>query len=419
MEKVTGGAAARPVENPISLLWLADIDPASIEVLPSLQKMSTHSVDLRLASLPLAEQEQCYYQILTGMGPGKFGRFDAVQAEGYRALPAAGLTDGSQQWLLPHLLQSRKLSVAFEEITAETGIDASFSTSLYEKLNLLAARKCDFTLIRLHNAGSFPPDALDAMISHYLELMAARGHVFVMTDVWHAPAHTLVNVNDFLVDAGLMEVRGARHAANIIWPETLVYGLGTGQVRVNLRGREPQGVVSAGREYQEVCDALIYELRNSWLDPHTNEPVVEQVYKKNDLYSGEYLFKAPDLIIVYRPGYVPSTKAAALDLDGASISPVGNPSPAQAPYARLIGYGPALQTSASQQAALIDVAPTLLYLLGQPIPRRMDGEVVATLVTQAYREQHTITRIDEAEHALSDEEEGLIVDRLRDLGYLG
>ena len=410
MEKLTGGATVRPVENPISLLWLADIDPASIDALPSFQDLGTHGADLRLAPLPPAEKGQCYYQTLTGIGPGKFGRFDAVQAEGYHALPTASPTDSSAQWLLPHLLQARKLAVAFEEI------------SNVEGLNMLAGQKFDFALLRLRNAGSFTPEALDAMIARYLDLVAAKGHVFVMTDVWHVPAHTLVNVNDFLVDGGLMEVNGARRCANIIWPETLVYGLGEGQLRVNLRGREPQGVVNSGHEYEEVCDALTYELCSNWLDPRTSEPVVEQVYKKNDLYSGEYLFKAPDLITVYRPGYAPSARAATLDLDGVSINPVGNSSPREAlhaPYARLIGSGPALLASASQQAALIDIAPTMLYLLGQPIPRRMDGEVATALVTPSYREQHTITRIDEAEHALSDEEEGLIVDRLRDLGYLG
>lgn len=395
------------MEHPISLLWLADIDPAQIETLPSLLEMSTHGADLRLTPLPLAEKTQCYYQTLTGTGPGKFGRFDAVQAEGYRAVPTAEIADSSPGWLLPDLLKLRKLSVVFEEITGVEGLDT------------LAAQTSDFALLRLRNAGSFAPDMLNTIVARYLELVAARGHCFVMTDVWHGAAHTLVNVNDFLADTGLLEVRGARCSANILWSETLVYGLGTGQIWINLRGREPQGVVGAGHEYQEVCDALSYELRSNWLDTRTSEPVVEQVYKKSELYSGEYLFKAPDLITVYRPGYAPSAKAAALDLDGVSVNPVGDPTAAQAPYARLMGYGPALLPSISQQAALIDLAPTLLYLLGQPIPRRMDGEVVTGIVTQEYQKQHTITRIDEAEHTLTDEEEGLIVDRLRDLGYLG
>ncbi|HEU5226777.1 MAG TPA: hypothetical protein VFU49_03115 [Ktedonobacteraceae bacterium] len=395
------------MEHPISLLWLADIDPAKIETLPSLQELRAHGADLRLTPLPLAEKEQCYYQTLTGMGPGKFGRFDAVQAEGYRAVATADIADNARAWRLPDLLKSRKLAVVSEEITGMEG------------LNTLAAQKFDFALLRLSNAGSLTPDTLDAIVSRYLELVATRGHSFIMTDVWQAAAHTLVNVNDFLVDIGLLEVKGTRCAANIVWPEALVYGLGAGQLWINLRGREPEGVVGSGREYQEVCDALVYELRSNWLDTRTNEPVIEQVYKKSELYGGEYLFKAPDLITVYRPGYAPSARAVALDLDGASITTVGDPGQVQAPYARLLGYGPSLLSSVGQQAALIDVAPTMLYLLGLPIPRRMDGEVVTGIVTQEYQEQHAINRIDEVEHLLTDEEEGLIVDRLRDLGYLG
>ena len=155
------------MEHPISLLWLADIDPAQIATLPSLLEMSTHGAALRLTPLPLAEKTQCYYQTLTGMGPGKFGRFDAVQPEGYRAVPTTEIADSSPGWLLPDLLKLRKLSVAFEEITGVEGLD------------MLAAQTFDFALIRLRNAGSFAPDMLDTIVARYLELVATRGHCFV------------------------------------------------------------------------------------------------------------------------------------------------------------------------------------------------------------------------------------------------
>src|SRR5689334_2775088 len=133
------------MEHPISLLWLADIDPAKIETLPSLQELRAHGADLHLTPLPLAEKEQCYYQTLTGMGPGKFGRFDAVQAEGYRAVATADIADNARAWLLPELLKSRKLAVVSEEITGMEG------------LNALATQKFDFALLRLSNAGSLAP----------------------------------------------------------------------------------------------------------------------------------------------------------------------------------------------------------------------------------------------------------------------
>src|SRR5581483_8001633 len=178
-----------------------------------------------------------------------------------------------------------------------------------------------------------------------------EAHLFVLTGVSSPSPRTLVNVNDFLADEGLLEVRQPRSRATIIWSETLAYGLGTGQIWVNLRGREPQGIVNSGREYQEVCNVLIRELRTNWLDSVTYEPVVEQVFKKDEIYTGEYLFKAPDLTVVYRPGYAASPNATNLDLDGESIlsaqqtdhvAVASDPGQSQAPYARLIAGGPSL-----------------------------------------------------------------------------
>ena len=395
------------MKQAVAILWLEDIDPAKLEAVPSLSALLTSGADLRLAPLPLTEKGQCYYQTLTGVGPAKFGRFDAVRPETYQSFPNMSTPDGTLGLLLPDLLRSKKLVGDWREITS------------VNDLSTLTTPHFDFALIRLLKAGSFTPKALDAIVSRFLELAAAATHIFVLTDVWSSAPHTLVNINDFFADTGLLEVNRLRRQAHIVWSETLAYGLGSGQIWINLRGREAQGVVGTGREYQEVCEALVHELRHNWLDPRTNEPVVEQVYKKEEIYSGEYLFKAPDLVTVYRPGYAPSARAVALDLDGTSVSPAESPFQAQTPYARLIAYGPALAQTVSKQAALIDVVPTLIYLLGLPIPQRIDGEVITGIFTQAHLAQHPVTRIDDTENMLSDDEEGLIVDRLRDLGYLG
>ncbi len=97
---------------------------------------------------------------------------------------------------------------------------------------------------------------------------------------------------------------------------------------------------------------------------------------------------------------------------------VVNALPAQAPYARLIASGLSLVSGFKGQAQLIDIVPNVLYLLGLAIPLRIDGKVVANMFTESYRQQVHIKHIDD-EAMLSDEEEGLVVDRLRDLGYLG
>src|SRR5581483_4627168 len=140
-----------------------------------------------------------------------------------------------------------------------------------------------------------------------------------------------------------------------------------------------------------------------------------------------YLFKAPDLTVVYRPGYAASPNATNLDLDGESIlsaqqtdhvAVASDPGQSQAPYARLIAGGPSLVSDFSGQAELIDIMPSIMYLLGLPIPQHVDGQVIEAIFTQSYRLQTPIRRSEVDEGLLSDEEEGLIVNRLRDLGYL-
>jgi predicted AlkP superfamily phosphohydrolase/phosphomutase len=191
-------------------------------------------------------------------------------------------------------------------------------------------------------------------------------------------------------------------------------------VWVNLRGRDPQGIVGSGQEYQDVCDALVNELRTNWRDPETNEFVVERVLRKEEAYSGDYLFKAPDLIVVYRPGYAASPKAVSLDFDGQSVRASGQTldGPPSTTFARLIGSGPCLASGLVESGKLVDLLPGLMYLLDRPVPTHVDGNVILAMFAQSYREQTPIRQQD-SDDELSDEEEGMIVDRLRDLGYLG
>lgn len=394
------------MNNSVFLLWLEGINPESLEMIPSLSKLVRNGVDVRLSPLPLVEVKLCYYQALTGMGPARLGRFDSVRLEGYKVCQDTSTPEGALGHLLPDMLRSRNLTVTSLEIRDS------------DELNLLARQKHDFTLIRLLDAGTLSLETLDAVVRRCLEVATPSAHIMVMTDVWSASPKAFVNVNDFLAEKGLLEVSGS----GIVWPETLAYGLGTGQIWINLRGREPQGVVSTGREYQEVCEALIRELRTNWLDPQTNQPVVEHVFRKDEIFEGDYMFKAPDLITVYRSGYVASEKAFALELDGESVITSGNADGAQvaqAPFTRLIASGPSLTCGHTEQAKLIDVVPTTMYALGQPIPYGVDGKVVSSLFTQAYMQLNPIERADDDKDMLSDEEEGMIVDRLRDLGYLG
>lgn len=393
------------MNNSVSIVWLEGIQPEKLAELPGVSALSKQGIDVRLTPQPLVEAKQCYYQTLTGMGAGKIGRFDAVRAENYSVQQNTETPEGVLGHMLPDIIQARKLRAVSVEVTGS------------QDLQSLAGQSFDSALIRVRHAASLDSAALDALIKQCFEA-APSSHMIVLTDVNTGPTIAHVNINDFLVEVGLMETDDA---SAIHWSETLAYGLGTGQIWVNLRGRESQGAVRAGKEFQEVLGALINELTTNWLDPRTNQPVVEHVYRKDDLYSGDYLFKAPDLTVVFRPGYVASERAFNLVLDGQPVQSVDSASSEQAhaPYARMIASGPSIARGETLQASLLDVAPTLLYLLGLAIPQSVDGNVVETLFTEAYRTQTPVKRSESDADLLSDEEEGMIVDRLRDLGYLG
>ncbi len=80
-----------------------------------------------------------------------------------------------------------------------------------------------------------------------------------------------------------------------------------------------------------------------------------------------------------------------------------------------------------KELEIIDLAPTVLYLLGLPIPSEMDGQVLTQLFTEEYlasrpiRYEHEDSlQADPAElqRNYSADEEAVIRARLQGLGYI-
>lgn len=85
--------------------------------------------------------------------------------------------------------------------------------------------------------------------------------------------------------------------ANIDWEKTLAYSYARwGEIYVNLEGREPKGIVKPGKEYEEIKDFIIRELKNI-TDPLTGKQLDVKVFRKEEIYFGEDLDYAPDLFL--------------------------------------------------------------------------------------------------------------------------
>jgi predicted AlkP superfamily phosphohydrolase/phosphomutase len=114
-------------------------------------------------------------------------------------------------------------------------------------------------------------------------------------------------------------------------------------------------------------------------DPEDQAPIVRSVYKRDDIYSGDYLSNAPELQVGMHDGYRVSWQTT---LGGA---PEGLVYPNMKKWSADHG-GYDVATTAGvlisnrrltvQSPSIMDIAPTVLKYFGVPIPSDIDGKPV-------------------------------------------
>jgi predicted AlkP superfamily phosphohydrolase/phosphomutase len=152
--------------------------------------------------------------------------------------------------------------------------------------------------------------------------------------------------------------------------------VGLGQIYFNLRGRESKGIVSSGAEYTALQD----EIRSKLItvtDPDSGEPVFRDVYKRDDIYKGEYLQFAPDLQVGFNDGYRVGWQDT---LGGVSRAVVENNnrkwSGDHCATATEISGGVFFSNRkiGTPSPHIMDLSPTILKLLDVPLPSDLDGK---------------------------------------------
>jgi hypothetical protein len=152
-----------------------------------------------------------------------------------------------------------------------------------------------------------------------------------------------------------------------------------GYVRINLRGREAEGVVEPGAGYDALC-AQISEGLRTFVDADSGLPVVEDIARIGDLYpEGGMRRHLPDLMVRWRE----SPAARHRRIVSPQFGEIPWPTPGRHPQGRsgnhrsegfLFASGPGLGAGIDiEGASILDLAPTVHSLLGLPIPGQMQG----------------------------------------------
>jgi predicted AlkP superfamily phosphohydrolase/phosphomutase len=172
-------------------------------------------------------------------------------------------------------------------------------------------------------------------------------------------------------------------AAKIDWSETLAFGLPTDRnsyIRINLHGREPQGIVTPGREYAALLDRIEREFR-ALINAETGEPAVEEVFRVHEIYPGPRADDLPDIAILWRAD-APINVLESPAIGRLEIRVAERRSGNHRAEGFLLARGPAFRTGRAEiHGDLMQIAPTFLALHGVPVPTAYKHAPLAAILS--------------------------------------
>jgi predicted AlkP superfamily phosphohydrolase/phosphomutase len=206
----------------------------------------------------------------------------------------------------------------------------------------------------------------------------------------------------------------------IDWESTIAFSEGVaGGIFINPH------VVGSDR-YDDVSEGI----RNGLLalkDDHGNK-VVQAVYRRDEIYRGEYTELAPDLIVVCEGGFqvIAPNEFLLFKKDFENNLFLSHRwSGRHEKDGIFVAHGPLIRKNMEMGGcSIVDVAPTILHLLREEVPAYMDGKVLSEVMHPSFLAEHPVRyssedhTLDAKTETLSSEEDQQISERLRDLGYL-
>jgi predicted AlkP superfamily phosphohydrolase/phosphomutase len=202
---------------------------------------------------------------------------------------------------------------------------------------------------------------------------------------------------------------------------------------INLKGVKPAGIVEPA-EYKALTDFIIEKL-GELKDPRTGKPIIARVYRRNEIFHGPFSEEGADLILDWwsedslfstQPSFRKDKRKPPVMIREHRPSEDSEWGGTHRLNGILIGRGPALKAGSEiENARLIDLAPTLLYLLGLPVPEDMDGKVLTNAFRSDFLTAHPLqagnaSGVSETDRpsGYTDEESAKVEERLRALGYV-
>ncbi len=210
---------------------------------------------------------------------------------------------------------------------------------------------------------------------------------------------------------------------DVDWARTKAFSVGNfGQVYLNVRGQRPEGAVDPDA-YEDLRDEIAAKARQL-RDPEDGSQVVPTVYKREEVFQGVSAYRLPDLVL-----HTDRAKYVSFGHADFGSNRIVEPSTGQTGHHHMLGVvglkGPGIAAgTVLPEESLLDLAPTILYYLGLPVPTYMDGRVLTEAFSAEFLSQNPVETIDidlgdqSSNGGVDSAESDLVMQKLRDLGYV-
>ncbi len=213
-------------------------------------------------------------------------------------------------------------------------------------------------------------DTIDRFLGEILDGLDKNTRLMMLSDHGFCTLKKEYYPNYWLRDNGYMTIDAEKPKSPLDFnpAATKAYCMDPGRIYLNVKGREPGGIVEPGEEYESLRNELREKLAGM-TDPESGDPMVKRVYTREELYDGPEYDRSPDLVIDPVNGYDPKGK-----LKPESLTFKGT----------LVGmhtYDDAMlfiqdEEIKAEDISVVDVMPTIFKMMKLDIPAGLDGAPV-------------------------------------------
>ncbi len=220
---------------------------------------------------------------------------------------------------------------------------------------------------------------MDDFLGKLIPKLGKNDLLLIVSDHGFNKVNRDFHLNSWLYKEGFLvlkegKTKSGKFYADVDWSKSRAYGQGLHGIFINMKGREKQGIVSKGKEAEELKEEIKRKLKKL-KDIDKNEMVAKGVYKREELYKGPYTKNAPDIVIGYNLGYRVSPESAVNYVGNTIVSDNTRMWSGDHSFSRefIPGIFFCNKKIGKKYPSIMDISPTILSAFGIKKPSFIDG----------------------------------------------